>query len=221
VRHRAARWAFGEFVLDLGPRELRREQEAVHLSPKAMGLLEALLERRPEALSKKELQERLWPATFVVEANVTNLVAELRAAVGDNARKPRLIRTVHGFGYAFCGQAVDRTSAEDDRVRYYLLLGTRRLDLGEGENLLGRTEDSILGLATVTISRRHACIRIAGDEAVLEDLGSKNGTYLSGERVKEPTRLKDGDEIRVGSALLTFRRVSASVSTKTQAPTSG
>ena len=60
---------------------------------------------RPKALSKKALQERLWPSTFVAEANLSNLVAEIRQALGDNARAPRFIRTVHRFGYAFCGEA--------------------------------------------------------------------------------------------------------------------
>jgi pSer/pThr/pTyr-binding forkhead associated (FHA) protein len=56
-----------------------------------------------------------------------------------------------------------------------------------------------------TVSRRHARLRIAGGEAVLEDLGSRNGTWLRGERLAGPAPLRDGDELRVGSVSITFR----------------
>ena len=75
--------AFGEFVLDLDRRELRRGTRPVRLSPKAFRLLEILVSGRPNALSKAELQDRLWPDTFVVEKNLANLVSEIRRALGE------------------------------------------------------------------------------------------------------------------------------------------
>jgi predicted ATPase/DNA-binding winged helix-turn-helix (wHTH) protein len=96
-----ARFAFGDFVLDLDARELVRAGTPVSLSPKALQLLGLLVERRAKALSKAELQDRLWPGTFVVEKNLTNLVSEIREALGDDPVHPRFIRTVHRFGYAF------------------------------------------------------------------------------------------------------------------------
>ena len=48
------------------------------------------------------MQNRLWPSTFVVEKNLTNLVSEVRAALDDDPAHPRFVRTVHRFGYAFC-----------------------------------------------------------------------------------------------------------------------
>ncbi len=74
------RFCFGHFVLDSDARELLRDGEAVHLSPKAYELLEALVENRPKALSKSALHDLLWPNTFVVETNLANLV------VGDSRR---------------------------------------------------------------------------------------------------------------------------------------
>ena len=205
------RVSFGEFVLDLGRRELLRGAESLHLSPKALELLAALLAHRPEAVAKAELSRALWPTTFVAQANITNLVAEVRTALGDDARKPRFIRTVHSFGYAFCGDALDVTVAPSGRPALYCLESrTRKLELVElmeGENLLGRTRQSVLPLNSSTVSRRHALIRISDDAAILEDLGSKNGTRLDGRRLTEPTRLKDGDEIRVGSVVLVFRTI--------------
>jgi Tol biopolymer transport system component/DNA-binding winged helix-turn-helix (wHTH) protein len=99
------RICFGPFTLDLESRQLSNTGEEIHLEPKAFELLSALVIERPKALSKADLQERLWPGTFVAEANLSNLVAEIRAALGDPARAPKFVRTVHGFGYAFCGEA--------------------------------------------------------------------------------------------------------------------
>ena len=95
------RWRFGDFVLDLEARELTRAGTPVSLSPKAFQLLGLLVQSHDKALSKTELQDRLWPGTFVVEKNLTNLVSEIREALGDDPAHPRFIRTVHRFGYAF------------------------------------------------------------------------------------------------------------------------
>ena len=95
------RWRFGDFVLDLEAHELARAGTPVSLSPKAFQLLGLLVQSHDKALSKTELQDRLWPDTFVVEKNLTNLVSEIREALGDDPTRPRFIRTVHRFGYAF------------------------------------------------------------------------------------------------------------------------
>jgi non-specific serine/threonine protein kinase len=98
------RWKFGDFVMDLGTRELGRENRPVALSPKAFELLGLLIANAPRAVSKADIQERLWPDTFVVEKNVTNLVSEIRAALGDDPARPGFVRTVPRFGYAFAGE---------------------------------------------------------------------------------------------------------------------
>jgi len=96
---------FGDFTLDEATRGLRRGAEVVHISPKAFQLLALLIAQRPKAISKSELQQKLWPSSFVVEANLGNLVAEARAALDDDPKSPQFIRTVYGFGYSFCGEA--------------------------------------------------------------------------------------------------------------------
>src|ERR1051325_3795780 len=98
---------FEQFVFDSAQRTLTRDGTRVHLSPKALVLLEALLEARPKVISKSELQSRIWPDVVVEEANLTNLVSELRGALDDDPRQPRFIRTAHGFGYAFIGETID------------------------------------------------------------------------------------------------------------------
>ena len=91
---------FGDVVVDTRTRELTRAGQPVPLSPKAFELLLLLIESRPQAISKRALQDRLWPDTFVVEKNLANLVAEIRRALGDTPSSPRFIRTVQRFGYA-------------------------------------------------------------------------------------------------------------------------
>src|SRR5262245_65117843 len=99
------RVGFGDSIFDSETRELIRAERPVRLPPKAFQLLEVLLRRRPEAIAKDELHRVLWPDTFVADATLTGLVKDLRAAIGDEAKAPRFIRTVAAFGYAFSGEA--------------------------------------------------------------------------------------------------------------------
>ena len=76
---------FGVFTLDLDTRLLTRNNREIHLAPKAFELLATLALDRPKVLSKAALQQRLWPDTFVAEANLSNLVAEIREALATEA----------------------------------------------------------------------------------------------------------------------------------------
>jgi DNA-binding winged helix-turn-helix (wHTH) protein len=214
------RVSFPPFTLDARTRLLLRDpdQQPVHLSPKAYELLCVLVDTRPRAVAKRELHERLWPSAFVSEATLASLVAELREALGERGREARFIRTVHGFGYAFSGLA--RTAAERDHaggVVNWIICGGRETSLDEGKHVLGRDADVAVPLGSPTVSRRHAQIVITGEGATLEDLGSKNGTYLRGQAVTSVTPLADGDQIRIGAFELTFRTLTAAGSTETQA----
>jgi len=100
-----SQYRFGEFVLDSETRQLLRAFEPRHVSPKAFHLLEVLVSSRPRVWSKRELQDLLWPDTTVLEANLPNLVAEVRAALEDNPQQPRYVRTVHRYGYGFVDPA--------------------------------------------------------------------------------------------------------------------
>ncbi len=212
---------FGDCVLDYSSRELRRGREVCGLSPKAYELLELLINCRPRALSKAELLQRLWPSTFVVEANLSNLIAEIRAATGDDSRQPRFVRTVHGFGYAFCGVTEEDSGpalhGRHDSV-CWLICGPAKIQLPEGEHLVGRHPASIVTIDSPRVSRHHAAIRVVGDEATLVDLGSRNGTFLDGQRISESTSLKDGDEIRVGPVVLRFCVASLGPATEVDLP---
>jgi DNA-binding winged helix-turn-helix (wHTH) protein len=198
---------FGHFLFDSEIRQLWRGQAVVSLSPKALALLENLIEQAPRAVSKEEIQVLLWPDTFVSEANLTNLISELRAALGETARRTRCLRTVHRFGYAFTGTLTDEPSgsAGERTVLYRLFLGRRRIALEPGENTIGRHPDVAVRIDQTSVSRQHARVSIRAGRAVLEDLDSRNGTFVQGRRIKRPTEIRDGDVIGVGPVSMVFR----------------
>jgi DNA-binding winged helix-turn-helix (wHTH) protein len=208
---------FGECVLDSETRQLLVQGQPVHLSPKGLRFLELLLENRPRALSKEEIHRQLWSETFVSDGTLTSLLAEVRAAIGDGARQSRFIRTVHRHGYAFSGRAEEAVlrRGRRPRVAYRLFIGSREMALEEGQTILGRDPEVAAFIDHTSVSRRHARITIVDGEATIEDLGSKNGTRVSGVRISGAHPLADGDEIRIGSVTLTFRTFPLSGSTAT------
>ena len=212
------RVAFGDCTVDLETRELFRKEKPVHLSPKAFRLLELLLAGRPRAFSKAEIHQKIWPEAFVSEATLASLIAEIRDAIGEDGKDARYIRTVHGFGYSFAGAASDtpREPPAGTESCWRLLWESREISLREGETVLGRDHLAGIRIPSESISRRHARIVVAGSAATLEDLGSKNGTWLRGEKVGEAKELQDGDSIRLGSVALTLRVVSGEGSTATE-----
>jgi DNA-binding winged helix-turn-helix (wHTH) protein len=211
-------WRFGKFELDPATRELRRGGQAVPLAPKALQLLELLLERRPTAVSRQEIRDVLWPDTIVADSNLPSLVWDVRQAIDDQPRG-RLLRTVRGFGYAFSGEVEDvgAPPSRGGRVRGAprLVWGDRAFALEPGENVLGRGPEASVLLDAPSVSRRHARILVRGVRSLLEDLRSKNGIWLNGERVRDPRELHDGDELRLGSVQVLYRSLPHGYSTAT------
>jgi DNA-binding winged helix-turn-helix (wHTH) protein len=203
------RLQFGEFWFDSDRRELSAQGESIHLTPKALQLLALLLQDRPRVLRKEEIYEQLWPGTFVEESNLSVLVAEVRSALGDDARRPRFVKTQHGYGYGFIA-----STAEPSSVR--LRCGSREFELFDGENIVGRGPDVAIRLNAPGISRQHARIVIRNGRMTIEDLGSKNGTFVGGMRVEGRRELRDGDEIRLSRELLVVHKVEPAHSTVTE-----
>lgn len=211
-------YRFGGFTLDLDTRQLLLDGDEVHLSPKAFDLLAMLVGNRTRAVSKAELQQRLWPSTFVEETNVATLVAEIRRTLRDSAANPRFVRTVYGFGYRFVAEATKDLSPSrfgSSRTKLWLVGDRGQVPLMEGANVIGRADDAAIQIEAPGISRHHVRIVVAGSEATVEDLGSKNGTLLNGVRITAPCRLADGDEIRLGTIALRFTVSSPATPTAT------
>lgn len=210
---------FGEWTLDAGSRLLLRDGQPVHLTPKAFDLLRVLIDHRPAAIPKAVIHDSLWPATFVSESNLSSLVSELRSVLKDTPRRPRFLRTVHGYGYAFCGQAAELPAPPPTSARpvvFRLLFRDREIRLPAGVATLGRDPESLLWLDSDQVSRHHAEIVVDGASATLMDLSSRNGTLLNGVKVTSAQLLGDGDVIELAGERVAVRAISRAQQSETK-----
>jgi DNA-binding winged helix-turn-helix (wHTH) protein len=112
------RYRFGEFVLSPRRRQLLRTDSAVPLIPRYFDLLLLLVERRDEAVDRRDIFDRVWSDVVVSDGALTQAIRTLRRALGDDPRDPRYIRTVsrHGYRFVFDGVAVEPDVTADARV---------------------------------------------------------------------------------------------------------
>jgi DNA-binding winged helix-turn-helix (wHTH) protein len=205
---------FGAFTLDSDQRQLTRDGQEIHLTPKAFDLLVLLVAETPRVVRKTELHERLWAGTFVSDATLVSLVKELRRALADREAATPIIRTAHGVGYAFAAP-IDRLPARVATISCWIVSGGRRIALSEGDNLIGRDPASAVWLDVAGVSRRHARIVVGEHAVLLEDLGSKNGTSLGGEPITKKVPLHDSDRIQIGPILIIYHASATGISTET------
>ncbi|MET0619079.1 MAG: FHA domain-containing protein [Thermoanaerobaculia bacterium] len=214
------RLRFGDCVFDADTREVLRGGRPVAVSPKAFELLELLIAARPAAVAREDLHARLWPKNRVSGSSLRNLVAELRNALRDDPSRPRAIRTVRRFGYAFLAPAqaerrgaLDAVPGSPDLV-YRLIWGRREIALPPGDCVIGRDRDVVVWIDDESVSRRHARISVGRGSATLEDLNSKNGVFVGRRRITGPVSLADGDVLKIGFATLIVRVVDREGSTR-------
>lgn len=152
---REHRVSFGRYVFAPSSGELRRGAREVRLTPKAAAVLSALLARPGALVTKDDLFTAVWPGVAVSDAALTSCIQELREALGDDARRPRYIETLHRRGYRFIAPVPPPAAAAlqapehvvgRDRVlaalRTYLdeaRAGERRMVLVAGEPGIGKT----------------------------------------------------------------------------------
>ncbi len=200
------RFALGDLTLDDGTRQLLRGDQELRLSPKAFDFLALLVKERPRIVTKTELHEKIWAGVFVSDASIAMVASEVRAALGESARAPRLIRTAHGHGYSFRGNATPVASGPASTIKQWLIFGERVLLLREGDNIVGRDPGADVWIDDPSVSRRHACVRVTAAGMTIEDLNSKNGTFLRDRPVASAVALTSGDGVRFGSALAVCRQ---------------
>lgn len=140
--HHIERISFPPFHLDLKAGRLARGEEAIDLPRKAFALLQYLVERPGQLVSKQELLEKLWPDVYVGESVLKVAVARIRKLLNDPCKKSRFIETAHGRGYRFIAktEALARPgeSADVPKTRYtrsgdvnlaYQVIGEGPIDL--------------------------------------------------------------------------------------------
>ena len=208
-------------VVDVGARLVRRDGTDVLLAPKAFDLLLILVTSRPNAVSHHQLQAALWPGVHVSETSLPALVTQLRKALGDTSGDGRVIRTLHRVGYAFVGDAIVAGHPGTAATPVCRLIWRRRqFEIAAGASVLGRDRGCGAYIDGESVSRHHARLTVTGGEASIEDLGSKNGTWVGGERIHRVVPLTDGTLFRLGSETIRFELQIDERPTKTLLPRS-
>ena len=207
---------FGPFVADLGTGELRRGKEAVELQDLPFKVLALLLQKPGQLVTRQELRASLWPPGVFVdfEHGLNKAMNKIRRALGETGSRPRYIETLPRRGYRFIASIEEAAIL---RAACRILWDDRTILLQHGVNMIGRDPQAAVWVDSSTVSRHHARIVVSDDGALLEDLGSKNGTFLRDRRIDAPEKLTDGDEIVVGSARMIFRTLAGTQSTETAA----
>jgi DNA-binding winged helix-turn-helix (wHTH) protein len=206
-------------VVDAGARIVRRGGREVHLPPKAFDLLLILVANQPNAVGHETLHAALWPGVHVSETSLAALVTQLRKALGDPSGDGRVIRTLHRVGYAFVGDAtVTGAPPLTAEPAGRLIWRGTVFEVPAGESVIGRDRHCTIQMDADSVSRRHARVRLNPQGAYLEDLESKNGTWLDGERIRDAVALADGASFKLGSEIVRFEMSGEQRPTKTAAP---
>lgn len=113
-------YAFGPFKLDVRQRVLLRDGLPLPLTLKSVEILLALVENGTRILEKDDLMKRVWPDTFVEEANLTQHISLLRKTLGENPQAPRFIETVPRRGYRFIANVEEVIIEERTQARFVI-----------------------------------------------------------------------------------------------------
>jgi len=201
----------GPWTVDPAGLTLSHGDATVHLRPKVMELLTTFAAHQGEVLAKRKLLDLVWPDVTVGDSSLTVAVRELREALGDSADAPSYIETIARRGYRLIAPiavlAPESRSRSTSPSRYWLIGHENRFALVEGRNVIGRAPDADVRIPSTKVSRHHAQITVDGTAAAVEDLNSKNGTFLGGIRIDQPTPLAHGDELRLGKMAATLQVV--------------
>jgi len=191
----------------------------MHLPPKAFDLLLILVTNRPNAVPHEHLHAALWPGVHVSETSLAALVTQVRKALGDTSGDGRVIRTLHRVGYAFVGDATvtGAAPATAEPVCRLIWRGESR-DVPAGESVIGRDRACAIQIDADSVSRHHARVWVTRDRAWVEDLGSKNGTWVDGQRIHGEVALTDGATFKLGSEAVRVEMSGDPRPTKTAVP---
>ena len=216
---------FAGFELDLAAYVLRTTQgEAVRLEKIPMEVLILLVQRAGMLVERSEIAAAVWgPGVFLEqEAAINTAVRKIRQVLGDDASAPRFVQTVLGKGYRFIAAVESLTATGEPTAsrslpgcpRYVVKVGGQEFVLRSGETVLGRDPSAGVYVDHPSVSRRHARLSIEAGRARLQDLGSRNGTFLDGRRLDGPTEILEDAIIGLGPITVIFCVLRAPASTQ-------
>src|SRR5215472_8385587 len=192
---------FGGFEVDLQAGELRRQGVKVRLQEQPFQVLQILLERRGQVVTREELQKRIWPAdTFVdFEQGLYNAIKRLREALADTAETPRYIETLPRKGYRFIRSIKDTAP------------GIESIAVLPLENLSGDPEQEYFaeGLteALINILARIGALRVTSRTSAMryrktDKTVPQVARELNVDAILEGTVLRAGDRVRISVQLI-------------------
>jgi DNA-binding winged helix-turn-helix (wHTH) protein len=198
---------FGACVLDPVARRLTRRGTPVPLTLKAFDVLALLITNRPRAVSRAEILDLVWPHTFVSDASLARTITEIRKAIGESGPSGSAIRTVHGFGYAFAADVTDprRAGTGGSSPIGWLRYGREEFAIFGAGAVIGRAPEVDIRLDSPRVSRHHARLSLGDAGITIDDLGSRNGTFVNDCRIEGPTQLESGATLRIGGFRLVLR----------------
>jgi DNA-binding winged helix-turn-helix (wHTH) protein len=210
----------GDWLVEPTLDRITRDGREVRLRPRATDVLTVLALASGKLVSKRELMDEVWRTEFIGDHALTQVIAELRAALGDDARNPAFIENIPRRGYrlvaAVTPVAESSVAPTGATMPFKLETEDGPRSLLQGSNVIGRTDDADIRIDKTEVSRCHATITIQGTTAVIEDLGSKNGTFVNGRQLDGPTTLTNGDEIWIGRSVARMRFLIEGEPTKTE-----
>jgi DNA-binding winged helix-turn-helix (wHTH) protein/tetratricopeptide (TPR) repeat protein len=178
-----------------------RDGEKITLAPKAFALLRCLAEHRGRLVTKHDLLDAVWPGVFVGDAVLKVAVREIRAALGDDAKEPQIIQTVHRRGYRFIADvklvdgvpAAPTTSPVAGALRL-----TARTPGASGADATTSTSALVGRAGTIDRLRDHLALAMAGDRQTV---------FVTGEPGIGKTTVVDAflDELRRDSRAIVAR----------------
>jgi DNA-binding winged helix-turn-helix (wHTH) protein len=211
----------GHWMVEPTLDRISRDGHEARLRPRAMDVLTTLALASGKLLSKRDLIDAVWRTEFVSDHALTQVIAELRAALGDDAQNPSFIENIPRRGYRVVADVIPVADSVAPGGGASLPFKLQAEDgdhpLIQGLNVIGRTADADICIDQTEVSRCHAKITVQGTTAMIEDLGSKNGTFVNGRQLDGPAALRNGDDIWIGRSVARFRFLIEGEPTKTEA----
>ncbi len=200
---------FGAFEVNLCSRELRKHGMHLRMEEKPFQILEMLLERAGQVVTRKVLRERLWPDVYVgYEHGLNTAVNKLRDLLGDSARSPRFVETLPRLGYRFIAQVVTPGKSVAAAKKMLLVLPFENLS-GESKHEYfadGLTEEMISHLAQLNPKRLGVIARTSAIQykATKKSIG-EIAEELKVDCVLEGSVRCDGQRMRITGQLIEAR----------------
>jgi DNA-binding winged helix-turn-helix (wHTH) protein/predicted ATPase len=165
------RITFDRFRLDLSNECLWEGSQAIRLRPKAFAVLDYLLGRPGQLVTKDELLQAVWPGTFVGDGVLKVVIRQLRDTLGDDPKAPRFIETAHRRGYRFIGLIkVNAPAAANDRENRSndAFTGSLRVSEGPVQRFVGRDKalSRLRGWIDKTLARERHVVFVTGEAGI-------------------------------------------------------